>query len=126
MKSTEGQVLPLADEDRAFALVRHWAIRSASEVEVASVLPDGAVDERARVRVASRAALLALKTVSIARRGRGHYPQKVSSDIQDLYRQITSQGLEEIPVVNFHGAFPVANQRRARFETSAKKAGWRR
>jgi hypothetical protein len=96
MESTEGQVLPLGDEDRAFALVRRWAMCSASEVEVGSVHPDGVVTARSSIQVASRAALIALKTVSIPRRGRGHYPHKVGSDIQDLYRLVASQGIDEI------------------------------
>jgi hypothetical protein len=96
MESTEGQALPPGDEDRAFALVRRWAMRSASEVEVGSVRRDGEVTARSRIQVASRAALIALKTVSIPRRSRGHYPQKVGSDIQDLYRLVASQGVDEI------------------------------
>jgi len=53
MESTEGQALPIGDEERTFALVRRWAMTSAGEVELASVMPEGSVAEPCHVWVAS-------------------------------------------------------------------------
>jgi hypothetical protein len=96
MESTEGQALPIGDEERAFALVRRWVMTSAGEVELACVMPEGSVAEPCHVWVASRAALIALKSISIPRRQKGSYPQKVGSDIQDLYRLAANGGFDEV------------------------------
>jgi hypothetical protein len=94
MSSTEGEVLPTEESARSFALVRRWTMRSATKLSLGSVAPDGSVTEEVEAEVASRPALVALKAVSIPRRKEGSYPEKVGSDIQDLYRLVEGLDLD--------------------------------
>ena len=96
MHSTEGRTLPLEPRDRAFALARRFAMRSATSAEIAVVDRHGEELESVSVRVGSRAALIALKTLSFPERKDGSYPHKVGSDIQDLYRLVSGEDLEGI------------------------------
>jgi len=99
LASTEGTELPIRDADRAFALARRFAMRTATPVRICSVSPStGMIDESVTIEVASRAALIALKTLSFPERKDGRYPQKIGSDIQDLYRliELISQGGHEL------------------------------
>lgn len=97
MASTEGTELPIRDADRAFALARRFAMRTASPVRIDAVSPStGLIDESVTIEVASRAALIALKTLSFRERKDGHHPQKVGSDIQDLYRLVVGQNLDSL------------------------------
>lgn len=97
MASTEGTELPIRDADRAFALARRFAMRTASLVRICAVSPPtGLIDESVTIEVASRAALITLKTLSFPERKDGHYPEKIGSDIQDLYRLIVGQNLDSL------------------------------
>ena len=93
MESTEGQDLPSGSQDRAFALVRRWTMQTATQMTIGVVDGAGAVFTSTTPAVASRAALIALKALSIPRRRRGSYPEKIGSDIQDLYRLVDGQNL---------------------------------
>ncbi|MCL5445533.1 MAG: hypothetical protein M1121_05700, partial [Actinobacteria bacterium] len=88
MPSTEGEALPAAADDRMFALVRRWTMQTASVLELFVVDKTGRVVVTTELSVASRAALVALKAVSIPRRRKGSYPEKIGSDIQDLFRLV--------------------------------------
>lgn len=97
MASTEGTKLPIRDADRAFALARRFAMRTASPVRICAVSPSTSlIDESITIEVASRAALIMLKTLSFPERKEGHYPQKIGSDIQDLYRLVVGQNLDSL------------------------------
>jgi hypothetical protein len=97
MASTEGAELPIRDADRAFALARRFAMRTASPVRICAVSPStGLIVESVTIEVASRAALIALKTISFPERKDGSYPEKVGSDIQDLYRLVAGQNLDSL------------------------------
>lgn len=97
MASTEGTELPIQEADRAFALARRFAMRTASPVRICAVSPStGLIDESVTIEVASRAALIGLKTLSFPERKDGRYPQKIGSDIQDLYRLIFGQNLDSL------------------------------
>lgn len=67
MESTEGAALPPEPGERAFALARRWAMRTASAVSLGVVDANGAITAEADLAVASVPALIALKTVSIPR-----------------------------------------------------------
>jgi hypothetical protein len=97
MASTKGTKLPIRDADRAFALARRFAMRTASPVRICAVSPSTSlIVESITIEVASRAALIALKTLSFPERKDGHYPQKIGSDIQDLYRLVVGQNLDSL------------------------------
>lgn len=97
MASTEGTELPTRDADRAFALARRFAMNTASRVRICAVSPStGRIEESVTIEVASRAALIALKTLSFPERKDGRYPQKIGSDIQDLYRLTVGQNLDSL------------------------------
>lgn len=96
MDSTDRRVLPPGERDRAFALARRFAMRSASWVTIGSVDSTGQITNRATVRVASRAALVMLKTLSFPERAEGRYRLKAGSDIQDLYRLVERTDLDEL------------------------------
>lgn len=79
--------LPGDPERRAFALARRYALDTAATEQVI-VSDRGSVVVDARIPVASTAALVALKTVSMVRRPHGNSPQKIGSDIHDLVRLV--------------------------------------
>lgn len=87
--------LPGDAERRAFALARRYALETAvTERVIVSDSESVVVD--ARIPVASTAALVALKTVSMVRRQHGNSPQKVGSDIHDLVRLVGSSGARTV------------------------------
>lgn len=94
MESTEGANLPAHPSDRAFALARRWTMTTASTVELSAVDAHGTL-ANVSLRVASLAALVALKTVSLPRRRSGSYPHKVGSDMQDLYRLVEGRNFDD-------------------------------
>lgn len=97
LASTEGTRLPIREADRAFALARRFAMCTASPVRICAVSPStGLIDDSVTIEVASRAALIALKTLSFPERKDGRHPQKVGSDVQDLYRLIVGQSLDSL------------------------------
>lgn len=98
MDSTERAPLPSGPEERTFSLVRRWTMRTATVVDLGAVAPApaGFVTARARLHVATRGALIAMKVVSIPRRSSGHYPAKIGSDMQDLFRLVEGENLEEL------------------------------
>ncbi len=96
MESTEGAALPAEPGERAFALARRWTMRTASAVELRVADANGAITAEAGLAVASVPALIALKTVAIPRRRDGRYPEKIGSDIQDLYRLVGSAPFHEL------------------------------
>jgi hypothetical protein len=96
MDSTDSKELPPGERDRAFALARRFAMRSASPVTIGSVDTAGRITNRATVRIASRAGLVVLKTLSFPERADGSYRQKAGSDIQDLYRLVERTDLDEL------------------------------
>jgi hypothetical protein len=96
MDSTDSKDLPPGERERAFALARRFAMRSATSLTIGVADTDGEVINRTTVRVASRAALVALKTLSFPERIDGRYRQKAGSDIQDLYRLVERTDLDEL------------------------------
>lgn len=98
MESTEGAALPAEPGERAFALARRWAMQTASAVSLGVVDANGAITAEADLAVASVPALIALKTVAIPRRRAGSYPEKIGSDIQDLYRLVERAPFGELVV----------------------------
>ena len=94
MHSTEGRELPPEERDRAFALARRFALRSASPVAITVLDEHRNIVERLTIRVGSRAALVALKTLSFPERKDGAYKHKVGSDIQDLFRLVDRHDLD--------------------------------
>lgn len=96
MPSTDGEDLPAAADDRVFALVRRWTMQTASPLSLGVVDETGRVVIKTELSVASRAALVALKAVSIPRRREGSYPEKIGSDIQDLFRLVDAAPVDEL------------------------------
>jgi hypothetical protein len=96
MESTFGSALPLDASDRAFALVRRWAMSTATQMSVAVGNGTGEISTEVELRVATRPALIALKSVSIPRRQDGTYPEKIGSDIQDLFRLVQGEMLDDL------------------------------
>jgi hypothetical protein len=96
MDSTDSKELPPAERDRAFALARRFAMRSASSVTISAVDGASRIMHQAHIRVASRAALVVLKTLSFPERIDGNYRLKAGSDIQDLYRLVERTDLDEL------------------------------
>jgi hypothetical protein len=88
--------LPGDDERRAFALARRAALTSAIDERVIVTALAGDVVADAVIPIASPAALVALKTVSMVRRPHGPHPQKVGSDIHDLVRLVTAFGARSV------------------------------
>jgi hypothetical protein len=89
---------PLPDdaERRAFALARRAALESRSIERIVVRAASGAVLVEADLPVATVAALVCLKTVSMVRRPHGRHPVKVGSDIHDLVRLVQVQGARRI------------------------------
>lgn len=96
MDSTDSKELPHEERARAFAMARRFGMRSATPVTIGVVNTNGIVTDRVTVRVASRAALVVLKTLSFPERIDGSYRQKAGSDIQDLYRLVERTDLDEL------------------------------
>lgn len=96
MESTEGSQLPMEEGDRAFALARRWTMGTATEMSLQAVDSNHRVIAETELLVAARPALIALKAVSIPRRVHGSYPEKIGSDIQDLYRLVASATFDEL------------------------------
>jgi hypothetical protein len=96
MDSTDTKELPPGERERVFALARRFAMRSATPVMIGVADTDGRVTNRVTVHVASRAALVVLKTLSFPERIDGSYRQKAGSDIQDLYRLVDRTDLDEL------------------------------
>jgi hypothetical protein len=71
-------------------------MRSGTPITIGVVDTDGEVINRATIRVASRAALVALKTLSFPERIDGRFRLKAGSDIQDLYRLVERTDLDEL------------------------------
>jgi len=82
--------LPIDAERRAFALARRAALNSAKPQLVTVATSTGEAVAEASIPIASVAALIALKTVSMVRRPHGNSPQKVGSDIHDLVRLVAT------------------------------------
>lgn len=87
--------LPGDVERRAFALARRYALATAVTERVI-VTGRGSVVVDAHIPVASTAALVALKTVSMVRRPHGNSPHKVGSDIHDLVRLVAGSGARAV------------------------------
>lgn len=87
--------LPGDAERRAFALARRYALETAV-IERVIVSDRESVVVDAHIPVASTAALVALKTVSMVRRPHGNSPQKIGSDIHDLVRLVTGSGARSV------------------------------
>ncbi|MGQ0615961.1 MAG: nucleotidyl transferase AbiEii/AbiGii toxin family protein [Acidimicrobiia bacterium] len=87
--------LPRDAERRAFALARRYALETAVTERVV-VSDREAVVVNAVIPVASTAALVALKTVSMVRRPHGNSPHKVGSDIHDLVRLVADSGARAV------------------------------
>ena len=64
MDSTDSKELPPDKRERAFALARRFGMRTATPVTIGVLDKDGGVTNRVTVLVASRAALVVLKTLS--------------------------------------------------------------
>jgi len=77
-----------------FALARRFAMRSASAMMIGSVDKQGHNTDLVAVDVASRAALVILKTISFPERIGGSYRYKVGSDVQDLLRLVEHENLD--------------------------------
>jgi hypothetical protein len=73
-------------------------MRTASRLSRGVVDGTGHVISTTGLLVASRAALITLKAVSIPRRREVSYPEKVGSDIQDLFRLVDGQDREALAV----------------------------
>ena len=84
--------LPTDAERRGFALARRAALSSAVTEQIVVTNRGGSVVADAMIPVATAAALIALKTVSMVRRPHSNQPQKVGSDIHDLVRLVASSG----------------------------------
>jgi hypothetical protein len=96
MDSTDAKELPPGERERAFALARRFGMRSATPLDIGVVDPDGRITDRVTVRVASRAALVVLKTLSFPERIDRSYRHKAGSDVQDLYRLVERTDLDEL------------------------------
>ena len=73
---------------------RRFAMRSALTVTIGTVDDEGCITERVDVEVASRPALVILKTLSFPERINGNYRYKVGSDVQDLYRLVEREDID--------------------------------
>lgn len=83
MDDTSRHSLPLEPGDRAFALARRYAMQTREQLAI--VVTEGAeISVEATAPVASVAALVALKSVSMPRRLASNHPEKVASDAHDL------------------------------------------
>lgn len=85
--------LPIDAERRVFALARRAALNSAEPQLVTVATSTGEAVAEASIPIASVAALIGLKTVSMVRRPHGNSPHKVGSDIHDLVRLVGTGAL---------------------------------
>lgn len=85
--------LPGDTERRMFALARRAALTSAERTPVTVTNAKAEAVAAGTIPVASVAALVALKTVSMVRRPHGNSPHKIGSDIHDLVR-LTATGAQ--------------------------------
>lgn len=75
-------------DEYAFAVVRAWAFDTAERVRVEVTSPNGDMLASASMRIATPAALVALKSVSLPRRAKSANPAKLMSDTIDLFALI--------------------------------------
>ena len=95
MDDTSGHPLPLEPSDRAFALARRYAMQTREQLAI--VVTEGAeVSVEVTAPVASVAALVALKSVSMPRRIASNHPEKVASDAHDLVRLVEGRDLHAL------------------------------
>lgn len=95
MDDTAGQRLPAERSDRAFALARRYAMDTREQLAMA-VIDDNSVTVETLSPVATVAALVALKAVSMPRRADGNHPEKAISDAHDLVRLVEGRDLDEL------------------------------
>lgn len=96
MDSTQSRELPPGERERAFALARRFAMGSATPMTIVVADSNGVIADRVTIDVATRASLVALKTLSFPERIESSYRQKAGSDIQDLYRLVERANLDEL------------------------------
>ena len=97
--------------ERAFHLVRRYALTTATQERVIVVDPAPArtgqgptmIREEATVPIAGPGALVLLKAVALPRRSGTRRGEKVVSDTQDLLRLVTSRGLDFL-MTDIYGA----------------------
>ena len=95
MDDTSGHPLPGEPADRAFALARRYAMQTREQLAI--VVTEGAeTSVEATAPVASVAALVALKSVSMPRRVASNHPEKVASDAHDLVRLVEGRDLDAL------------------------------
>lgn len=95
MGDTSDERLPVGASDRAFSLARRRALATREVMEIV-VVADGHVQSECAVPVATTAALIALKSVSLPRRTDSSHPEKVGSDIIDIARLVDGHDLEDL------------------------------
>ena len=92
-------------DEYAFAVVRAWAFDTAERVRVEVNSPKGDLLASASMRIATPAALVALKSVSLPRRAKSANPSKLMSDTIDLlalvrdWHSVLSVVLADAPAV---------------------------
>jgi hypothetical protein len=89
---------PLPDDGdrRAFALAKRLALATRVQERVIVADIDGSIIVEASLPVATVAAIVAMKTVSMIRRPHGAHPEKVGSDIHDLVRLVGVGGARRV------------------------------
>ena len=95
MSDASDDALPLDPDGRAFAQVRRMALRTSEQATV-SVVDNGHVAATTQARIATTAALVAMKAVAIPRRLGSNSPAKIGSDIHDLFRLTSGEDYETI------------------------------
>lgn len=96
MASTEGDPLPDTTEERAFALARRWAMATATSATLGVLTAEGSATFECELKIATPAALVAMKTVSAPRRTRSNHREKLGSDIHDLYRLVEGHSPDRV------------------------------
>lgn len=95
MDDTSSHSLPREPGDRAFALARRYAMQTREQLAI--VVTEGAEESiETTAPVASVAALVALKSVSMPRRVASNHPEKVASDAHDLVRLVEGRDLDAL------------------------------
>jgi len=95
MDDTSHHALPPEASDRAFALARRFAMNTREQLTIV-VIEDGSSITQSVTPVATVAALVALKSVSMPRRSASNHPEKIASDIHDLVRLVEGHDLNEL------------------------------